>query len=515
MKTLSAALKVGITTLVILALSFLAFRFVQKGVGERGGPVVYGLFKDATGLVEKSRVQVAGLIIGQILDRSLQGSYARVSIRLKPGVELWSNAVIYKKSASLLGEFYLEIDPGTPESPDPLSGQIVKNQRLKDGDQVINVVEAITTSDILYQVNETLPVVRDILRDVQRLTQGPIQDIAREVQSGVAKNSDAINKLLAHIDQIAVDVRGVTSGKARDDVQASLANVRQITDGLKDLLGKGEGEVSATGQKLRGNLDKLEGAINSLSATLTDVQAVTSDVRKGKGNIGRLLVDDTIVNNVEQVTTDASELLRGIGQLQTVVGLRSEYYIRANEFKNIVEVRLQTRPDKYYQIELIDDPRLTRSYSRSYVTTDDPSRPLSTASETTTLSRTFKASFQFAKRIFLDPKWFILTLRYGIKESTGGIGADMDLFKERLTVKVDLFDFRSNVWPRLRFHAAVQFYRNLFVLAGVDDVINNRPPGGFGATGRDYYVGGQLMFNDEDLKALLAIGGSALGGLTK
>jgi hypothetical protein len=59
------------------------------------------------------------------------------------------------------------------------------------------------------------------------------------------------------------------------------------------------------------------------------------------------------------------------------------------------------------------------------------------------------------------------------------------------------------------------FWRNLYVLAGVDDIINDRPPGALGSIGRDYYVGAQLMFNDEDLKALLAIGGSALGGAAK
>lgn len=515
MKSLSAALKVGLTTLLIAVLSFMAFRFVQKGVGGPRGPVVWALFRDATGLVDKSRVQVAGLTIGDIMERRLQGNYARVSIRLRPDAELWSNAVIYKKSASLLGEFYLEIDPGTPESPDPLSGQITKNQKLRDGDQVINVVEAITTSDILYQVNETLPVVRDILRDVQRLTQGPLQDIAKEVKDGVTKNSDAMARLLDHVDKVALDVRGITAGPPRKDIEVSLHNIREITDSIKELVGSGKGEVEQTGSKLRQNLDSLSAAVESLNRTLANVEEVTDGVKKGKGTVGRLLVDDTIAQNVEQVTTDAADFVRTLGQLQTIVGLRAEYHILSNEVKNVVELRLQTRPDKYYQIELVDDPRPTRTVMRNYVTTDDPSRPLSTMTETVSIVRQFKVSFQFAKRIFLDPKWMILTLRYGIKESTGGIGLDMDMFKERLNIKVDLFDFRTNLLPRMRIATALQFYRNMFVLAGVEDILNDRAPGGFGATGRDYYVGAQLLFNDEDLKALLAVGGGAVAGAAR
>jgi len=516
MKSMSAALKVGLTALLVAVLSFAAYRFVAKGVNGPQGPVVWALFRDATGLVDKSRVQVAGLIIGEIIDRRLQGNYARLTIRIRPDVEVWSNAIIYKKNSSLLGEFFLEVDPGTPESPDPISGQLTKNSRLKDSDQIINVVEAVTTADILYQVNETMPIVRDILRDVQRLTQGPVQDIARSVQNSVAENSAAINKLITHVDLIAQDVRGFTSGQSRDDIHAAISNIREVSEGLKDLVGKGSTEVDSTGAKLRTNLDKLSSAVDSLQHSLSNVEQVTGDVRKGKGTVGRLLVDDTIANNVEQITQDAGELVHSLGALQTVVGLRSEYYFGANAGKNVIEVRLQTRPDKYYQIELIDDPRLSRSATRTFTTTDDPSRPLSTSTDTVTLTRQFKVSFQFAKRFFLDPKWFILTLRYGIKESTGGFGADIDILKERWTFKVDLFDFRSNIWPRLRVYSTLRFYRNLYIMGGVDDIINDRPPGGGdSAVGRDYFIGGQLMFNDADLKALLAVGGSALGAAAK
>lgn len=515
MKTGTAALKVGFTAIAMVMLGVVAYRFVHKGVRGEEGPTVWALFRDATGLVDKSRVQVAGLIVGEINQRRLQGNYARISIRMRPDVELWSNMVLYKKSSSLLGEYFLDIDPGTPQSPDPLSGQLVQNTRLKNGDQIINVVEAVTTGDILYQVNETLPIVRDILRDVQRLTQGPVHDIAREVKDSVAQNSAAIAQLIKHIDGIAQDVRGITAGPSAKDVAVSIANIRDVTEGLRDLVGKGSSEVDSTGVKLRQNLDKLSVAVDSLNRALGNVDHITGDLRKGKGTVGRLLVDDAIVNNVEQITQDAQELVGSIGRMQTFVGLRSEYYIQSGDFKNAIEIRLQTRPDKYYQIELVDDPRLNRSFSRQVVTTDDPSKPLTTSTDVVTLTRGFKVSFQFAKKLLLNPKWFVMTLRYGIKESTGGVGMDIDLLKERLTFRMDAFDFRSNMWPRLRIYSTVEFYRHLYLLAGIDDAINERPPGGQGSFGRDYFVGAQLLFNDEDLKSLLAIGGSALGNAAR
>ncbi len=519
MKSGPAAAKVGATVLLTLLLAFLGFRFVAKGIQGSAGYRVYGLFRDATGLVDKSRVQTAGLNVGEIVDRRLDGPLARVTMRVRPEVVLWSNATLFKKTASLLGEFYLEIDPGTPESPDPMTGQIRKNEILKDGDQIKNVVEAVTVTDILVQVNETLPVLRSILQDVRQITRGPLQDIAQSVKSGVDRNSAAAEKLLGHLDQIALDVRGITGGPANTDIRKSISNIKDITDGVKQLIGTGQTEVGSTGQKIRSNLDKISVAIDNLNRTLENVAAVSDKVKKGEGTVGRLLNDDTIANNVEQITSDAGSFIRSLTRLQTIVGLRSEYNVLANTLKTYVAVELQSKPDRFFLIELIDDPRGLRRTQRTFTTTDDPSKPQTVNTETVTVSDQFRFTFQIAKRLFLLNGRVVLTGRFGIKESTGGLGGDVDIplslasnWARTLTIKLDLFDFRTNNSPRLKVLAAFEFFRHLWVVGGIDDAFNDRGPGAGGFTGRDYFFGVQLTFNDDDLRSLLTIGGAALLG---
>lgn len=519
MKNTSAAIKVGITVLCIALLSFFAFRFVSKGLGGGDGYQVWALFRDATGLVDKSQVQVAGLNVGEITDRRLQGAMARVTIRLKPDVKLWSNAAVFKKSASLLGQYYLEIDPGTPESIEPLTGKVVQNHLLKDGDQIKNVVEAVTVTDILVQVNETLPVLRQILVDIQKLTQGPIREIAESVKSGVDRNAAAAERLLTHLDQVALDVRAITGGKPGDDVRKSLANIRDITEGVKELIGKSGGEVSSTGDKIRSNLDKISTALDNLNTTMANVAQVSERVKSGEGTVGRLLNDDAIANNVEQITEDVGGFVRGITRLQTLVGLRSEYNVIANTLKTYVGVQLQSRPDKYFLIELIDDPRGTRSVSRTFTTTDDPSRPQTVTSETVTATQSFRFSFQIAKRLFLLNGRFNLAGRFGIKESTGGVGMDVEIplslassWMRTFELRIDMFDFRANIYPRLKILAALEFFKHIWIVGGIDDAFNDRGPGAGSLTGRDYFFGAMITFNDDDLRALLTIGGAALVG---
>jgi phospholipid/cholesterol/gamma-HCH transport system substrate-binding protein len=519
MKDASAAIKVGLTALIIALLSFFAFKFVSKGLGGGGGYRVWALFHDATGLVDKSQVQVAGLNIGEISDRSLDGALAKITIRVKPEVKLWSNATVFKKSASLLGQYYLEIDPGTPESPEPLTGKIITNHLLKDGDQIKNVVEAITVSDILVQVNETLPVLRQILLDIQKLTQGPVREIAESVKSGVDRNVAAAEKLLGHLDQIALDVRGMTAGKPNEDLRATLSNMRQITEGVKQLVGTGEGQVSKTGESIQKNLEKVSVAIDNLNHTMANVSQMSDKINSGQGTVGRLLNDDTIANNVEQITDDVRGFVGGITRLQTLVGLRSEYNVVANGLKTYVSVQLQSRPDKFFLIQLIDDPRGTRSTSRTFTTTDDPSKPQTVNTVTVTTQDKFRFSFEIGKTLFLLGGRLNLTGRFGIIESTGGIGMDLTVplalassWFRTLTITADLFDFRGNTYPRLKVWAALEFFRHIWVTAGVDDILNDRGPGAGALTGRDYFFGLQLTFNDDDLRALLTIGGAALIG---
>ena len=49
------------------------------------------MFHDASGLFEKSRVQTAGISVGQIDKRELEqdGALAKVTIRIQPGITLY------------------------------------------------------------------------------------------------------------------------------------------------------------------------------------------------------------------------------------------------------------------------------------------------------------------------------------------------------------------------------------------------------------------------------------------
>jgi phospholipid/cholesterol/gamma-HCH transport system substrate-binding protein len=185
-----------------------------------------------------------------------------------------------------------------------------------------------------------------------------------------------------------------------------------------------------------------------------------------------------------------SDVIGPLSRLQTIVRLRSEYNFFANTFKNYVGLRLQPREDRYYSFELINDPRGRTRFTQRQVRTSPPrdGEPEFYQEDVSETSDAFRFSLQFAKRIHF------LTFRFGILESTGGLGVDLHLLNDHLEVNADAFAIGEQKYARLRVALAYEVLQRLFIVGGVDDMLNES---------RDFFLGAQLRFNDEDLKSIL------------
>src|SRR5262245_14183170 len=309
------ALKVGVLALLVLFGTFYAVKALWKGgFGPSKGYHLWALFKDATGLVDKSRVQIAGLNVGSITKRELPPEYpnrAKITILIDdPNLAIWDNARVFKKSASLLGEFYLDIDPGNPETYDSKGTKIV-HHRLKEGDQILVGSEPPSIGDIQAQISETLPILKGILEDVHAMTSGPVREMIANANRALLENSEALKRLLEDADRAAVDIGAVTS-KERQDMIETIKNVRDITEGVKQLVGT----QAPTKQRAEETLAKVNSATDKLDHALQQIDEIATRTNAGHGTVGRLLHDETIAENVSQITEDASGFIKSLTRLQ-------------------------------------------------------------------------------------------------------------------------------------------------------------------------------------------------------
>jgi phospholipid/cholesterol/gamma-HCH transport system substrate-binding protein len=520
-KNISAGVRVGILAILMLVGGYAVWKSLRSNPAGESSYDLWAKFRDASGMPLGSKVVVAGLPVGEITGLSIEGRYAHITFRVRSDVAVWSNAVVYKKSVSLLGDHYLEIDPGegNMRSPVPVDKP---PHKLEDGDQVLHVVEATSPDQILRHIDDVLPKVDEVLasvknlsEDVRRLVNGPLASAANQLDQLIQQQSGTVADILAkadssitRIDEITKDVRAITGG-ANPRIDKILDNLDAASSQAKDLVASAKKEVEDTGTKVREKLDLVDEVIQNTNS-------ITKKIDSDRGTLGKLVNDGAIADNVEQITDDARGFLGTLFNLQAYVGLRTEYNVFAREARNYISIELHTRPDKYYLFELERGPR--GGYPDVTLTFDptvDPNNWIRTAS----ISNSTRFTFQFAKRL----GW--LTLRYGLRESSGGIGADADFnwWGKNLHLSADLYDATWDQLPRLKVAAAYEVLRHVYVLGGIDDALNTPQtltvvtgntdvPIQFDTYhyGRDYYFGGMIRFNDKDLAALLAVGGSAL-----
>src|SRR5690606_28545895 len=199
---------------------------------------------------------------------------------------------------------------------------------------------------------------------------------------------------------------------------------------------EGVGEVGPT-------IASINRAAQELEQVLEDVGEITERTAAGEGTVGRLTSDEHLINEVEEVAEGVNNIVGGLARLQTIVGLRSEYLFLTNAFKNYLEVRIAPSEDRYIMLQLVDDPRGQTSFTTTQVRTSPPreDEPAFYEEVRATTTESLLFSLQLAKRIYF------MTFRFGILESSGGIGLDLHFFDDSLEINADLFRFGDQNFP--------------------------------------------------------------------
>jgi phospholipid/cholesterol/gamma-HCH transport system substrate-binding protein len=496
--------RVGLLVLVAGASLFGFMLFTRKGgLSAKEAFLVHAYFRDASGLGSKSRVQIAGIPVGEVSGIRLEGTRARVDLRIRRDVDLREDALLVKRSESLLGDYLLDLNPGTEQAP-----------VMPDGGEIRRVVdtqgmEAIFGS--LNQITSDIQQVTAALRDVlggdkgagslERIVDNLVR-LSDSVDLTVRTSAERLDAILRNFEGVSADVRGITR-ENEESVRKIVSNIEAITQDTRGVLATVEKILGSGGEgDLKDSVAGLKQTMNRLDHTLANVEEITRTVRSGESAVGALLSDKRLGQKLSESMEDLSDLTSRITGIQTEVGLQTTYLVEQGAAKNFLSLRLIPKPDKYYLLEIVDDPRGTTE--TQYVQTNPPSSGAPVIQKQRITRESFKFSAQFAKR------YYFTTLRFGVIESTGGVGADFHFFKDHLRLQLDAFNFSAEelTYPRIRAGLRAQAFDRLFITVGVDDILNGRQRDTVTRrllAGRDFFFGGGLYFTDDDLKALLPI----------
>lgn len=417
MKKLSLETKVGLfAALAIAVIVYATLEVSERGVFTGGDYRVTVLIESAQGLTKKTPVEVAGVQVGYIEDLELyQGRYAKAKLRISKEVKLGKDAVAQVRTKGFLGETYVDLNPGHPESGlIPEGGQITATNPYVDLGQIAADVREITRSLKDMVANEEKSPVYRILKNMEAFTER-MSEISTQ-------NQENVNQIMEHLKEFT-------------------ANLDQLVAEKKE----------------------------TLSETMDRIDRITRHVEEGKGTIGRLLNDEETAQSINDAAKGISETLGGVNRFQIEFGYHLEYLAATKDFKNYAGLAFRPRPDKAFLIEFVGDPAPSpnRTSTDTTVTTGGTTTTITTEKNIAERDK-FLVSAELAKT------FYNFTLRGGLIESRGGLGVDYGIGP--FGIQFSAFDFRTDAGqrPHLKAMGVANITKNFFFVSGLDDFINKQ-----------------------------------------
>ncbi|MBI5167756.1 MAG: MCE family protein [candidate division NC10 bacterium] len=514
---LSAEARVGLFVFLgIMLLAALTLRVGGFGPLKKGGTRIQVIFESVEGLDEKAPVRLAGVRVGEVERIEVKGAKAVVTLRLNPGVEVYRNYRVRIASLGLLGEKYVEITPVGEEKSEIIGrGELVRegSPPLK-GEAPVGVDKFLTQlSDLAEDVKklssslvelvgtpEARRTIKNILSNAEALTGNlnravvanrenldrilaNLRTFSGDLSSTMKENKDSVSNLIKNLEKLSQDL----SGKSGEIAE----NIKVITQNLKDMLSENRENVAESIKNIKEASAKVQTTIESLNK-------ITSKIEKGEGTLGKLVTDEELAKDLKATARGLKEAMTGFDRFKFYIGYRGEYLARPSDSRNVISLRIQPREDKYYLFEVVDDPMGTVKRRETTTTTTVDGRTTTETEKKTEVSNKLGFTALIAKR-FYD-----LTLKGGLIQSTGGVGAEYTFLDDRLNLGLEVFDFHRSGEPRLRASAKYNLLKSLFIQGGVDYLLQDDQ--------RTFYLGGGFLFEDEDLKLLLGRAPVSIGG---
>jgi phospholipid/cholesterol/gamma-HCH transport system substrate-binding protein len=484
MKEFSTELKVGFFALIVLAiLTFMTFKVGGLEWAKAKGFTLHAYFRNTAGLDEKTRVKIAGVDAGIVDSVTLSDGKARVTLLMDRKVTIYRNATASIKMSGLLGDKYLDIRTGTADAG-----------ILKDGDTISNVTEIVDFDALaknLTNVSEKFTVLAESINDVigtdeakDSLSQTIVNlgEITSDLRETISVNDHKLRNVLDNINNLTASISSLIEDN-REPITNTMANMEDFTGTMKTNVPELVENLNKATRELSAMIEENRPVVKS---AMTSVDNIAKQIDKGEGSLGKLVKDDRLYESVNKAAEGVNRTVSAVDRFRTFLTFQAEYLTEPNDTKGAFYLTFQPRPDKYYILGAVSDP------VGSIKTKETFTSPPGTLVTEETYREKVEFTAQFAKRF--GPA----AVRIGMTENTFGIGGDYFFNEDRGKITTDAWDFsndeKNSKNPHVKVGVEHFIFKNIFLSAGADNVLNSKLRGG--------YVGMGVRFEDEDIKYL-------------
>ncbi len=309
---------------------------------------------------------------------------------------------------------------------------------------------------------------------------------------------------------IAAENRGQVAA-TMDNIAAVTATLRQelpkLAQRLDSLVGGLDAMVAENRENVSGTMVDVRALAESLRVSAGNLNDITGKIARGEGSIGKLVNDGTTVDNLNATLKSVEG---GVGALRDTIGraqrwklavdINTEQQFELDENRFEVNADLATTERRFFRLGAVRPPYGNEEVTRTTTTTSvDGGPPTTIVVDEVEESDDFVFNAQVGYR--LPWRAGTTTLRAGLLESWGGVGIDQSLWRDRVSLSFDAFNFgRDDDGPHLRFVGRYFITPYIYAYGGYNDPLSDRY--------RSAVLGGGIRWTDEDLKYLFGSAGS-------
>ncbi len=452
-------------------------------LGDDGGYELYAVFQNAAGLGINAPVRMVGVNIGRVRAIDIIDRKARVVLYIDKNRKVDRNATVSIRSQGILGDKFVGVEPGDNGTFYDAGDTITRTRAGTDLDMLM---------DSLQTAGQDLSAILSSLRKVLGTEDG---------ERSMIEILENTRSLTANIDSLSAKLDGI-AGDNRGDIREVIANIRQVTEDIRDDLPRLTEKLETAADSVTGVLSDNRESVKEtviqirkdaelLEETLASLRTITQRIEDGEGTVGKLINEDETYVSINETLGGFNKMMKKADQLQINLDIHGYYLTEIEGTKGYLTMDIKPTPDKFYRLELVDDPEGLRDWTNTTVVVETPpGAPTTTTTEEVRYRDNLKFSIELGRR------YHDTVFRLGYIESAFGFGIDRYFANDDMRVTLDAWEFDREENARVRLATSFHFWDFFHLDLGAEDIVNeNRDP--------MFMIGFGLSFIDDDLKYLL------------
>ncbi len=293
MAKFSNELKIGLVVLFAIFIGYMGFRIMKDEPIFSQVNVLYTKFDTVEGLIRGSNVYLNGFKIGTVREMQylVQEDSALITLNITEDIQLPKGSMAQLASPDFLGSSTIRIIKSN--SSESLEwGSYLKGIQ-KEG--LLNTFTDRGTA-ISDSVAVTITLLNEKLRALDFLNQQSSNDIGSAL-SNVKQTSDYL-------------LEAVRSNS--DDLNDMIGSAKRSLETIEDISDSSRASIEQSIKNLELLSVEMSQLTRELSATSTTLNSVIEKMDQGEGSLGLLLNDPSLYENVDSLSYNLNELIKGI-----------------------------------------------------------------------------------------------------------------------------------------------------------------------------------------------------------